>query len=224
MPERKWEPKMSLEDTLSGWTGPSSDTEKGKQERTEKMVREAVDAHAAFEDCDLVIYAKGSYANNTNVRTDSDVDIAAHCRDVVYWGEHSEGAHPPSDSYKGEWTPAKLRAELVAALRAKFPGQVDTSGSTAIQINSSSARVDADVVPCFTYKYYFASGSVRKGTKIFTKAGTGFENYPDQHLAKGKAKNTNTNMRFKKAVRIMKRLENEMLAEGVHKEVPSYFV
>ena len=67
---------MSLEDRLSGWTGPSSDTEQEKQERTERMIREAVKEHPAFDDCKLTVYAKGSYANNTNVRTDSDVDIA----------------------------------------------------------------------------------------------------------------------------------------------------
>jgi hypothetical protein len=84
--------------------------------------------------------------------------------------------------------------------------------------------VDADVVPCFTYKYYFSSGSVRRGTKIFTKAGVGFENYSDQHLSKGKEKNSNTNTRFKKAVRVLKRLENAMGADGAHQEVPSYFI
>ena len=34
---------MSLEDTLSGWTGPSSDTEQEKQERTVRMIREAIE-------------------------------------------------------------------------------------------------------------------------------------------------------------------------------------
>jgi hypothetical protein len=55
---------VSLEDTLKGWTGPSSDSEQDKQERTERMVREAIAAHAAFKGCSLSVYAKGSYANN----------------------------------------------------------------------------------------------------------------------------------------------------------------
>lgn len=158
---------MSLEDTLSGWTGPSSDTEQDKQDRTIRMIREAVQSHDAFDDCTLSVYPKGSYANNTNVRADSDVDVAIQCHDCTYWEEQSPGAHPASNPYKGPWTPQKLRSELVEALRAKFPGHVDTSGSTAIGVNSSSARVDADVVPCFGYTYYFDSGHVRKGVKIF---------------------------------------------------------
>src|SRR5687767_6804174 len=63
-------PGMALEDTLDGWTGPSSDTEQDKQDRTERMIREAVAEHGAFDACELSIYAKGSYANNTNVRAD----------------------------------------------------------------------------------------------------------------------------------------------------------
>jgi hypothetical protein len=57
----------ALEDKLSGWTGPSSPTEQDKQDRTERMIREAVKEHPAFDGVDIDIYAKGSCANNTNV-------------------------------------------------------------------------------------------------------------------------------------------------------------
>ncbi len=33
---------MSLEEKLFGWTGPSSDTEKAKQDRTERMIRDLI--------------------------------------------------------------------------------------------------------------------------------------------------------------------------------------
>jgi hypothetical protein len=75
---------MALEETLQCWTGPSSATEQEKQNRTERMVREAIAAHPGFKDCSLLIYTKGSYPNNTNVVTDSDVDVAVQCRDVLY--------------------------------------------------------------------------------------------------------------------------------------------
>src|SRR4051794_20755929 len=87
---------MTLEEKLAGWRGPSSQTEQEKQERAERMVRQAVSAHPAFDGYTMKVYAKGSYANNTNVRSDSDVDIAVRCTDVCYWGEHAKGAHPPS--------------------------------------------------------------------------------------------------------------------------------
>lgn len=214
----------ALEDKLAGWIGPSSSTEQEKQERTERMIREAINEHAAFNNCSLKIYAKGSYANNTNVRADSDVDIAVQCEDVLYWKESEPGAHPASSPYTGIWTPDKLRAELVAALKVKFPTHVDASGSTAIRIASNTARVEADVVPAFNFKYYFSNGTTRSGSRVVKKDGTHLTNYPDQQLENGIAKNKITGARYKKAVRIMKRVENVMADAGLHREVPSFFV
>ena len=58
------------------WVLPSSDHEKEKQDRALRMVKSAIDGWPAFKGVSYRIYAKGSYANNTNVRLDSDVDIA----------------------------------------------------------------------------------------------------------------------------------------------------
>jgi hypothetical protein len=215
---------MKLEDTLISWTKPSSDSEQEKQDRAERMIRQAIDAHEPFGECRLSIYAKGSYANNTNVRSDSDVDIAVECTDVIYWEEAEPEIHGDTVPYKGIWTPEKLRSELVNALEKKFPKQVDTSGSTAIQINSNSARVDADVVPCFTYHYYLSSSNCRKGTKIFTKTGKRIINHPDQQIENGKSKNIRTKYAYKKAARILKRIENAMVTDKAYRELPSYFV
>lgn len=215
----------ALEEKLKGWTGPSSTTEQEKQDRTERMIKEAINSHSPFDSCSLRVYAKGSYANNTNVRADSDVDIAVQCTDVTYWEEAEPGCKPTANSpYTGPWTPQKLRAELKAALEAKFPGQVDSSGSTAFTINSTNSRIDADVVPCFDYRYYFKSGAYRDGAKVFKTDGTSIRNYPDQQKTNGNGKNTRTSLRYKKAVRIMKRLENAMVAAGAHRAVPSFFV
>lgn len=214
---------MALDDTLSGWTGPSSLTEQDKQDRTERMIRSAVDSHAGFDGCSITVYAKGSYANNTNVRTDSDVDIAVQCHEARYWDHASVPNYLPGEPYRGVWTPSKLRSELGLALRNKFPGQVDDSGSTAFCIHSGTTRVDADVVPCFDYTYHSGSSS-RDGTKVFKKNSSALVNYPEQQKVQGNAKNVRTNHRYKMAVRAMKRIENAMVNAKVHREVPSFFV
>jgi len=53
------------------------------------MIREAIDEHEAFDGyrSSFSVYAKGSYANNTNVKSDSDVDIVVECSDACYWQE-----------------------------------------------------------------------------------------------------------------------------------------
>jgi hypothetical protein len=216
---------MVTEEQLASWTGPSSTTEQEKQERTERMIREAINAHDAFKGFSFSIYAKGSYANNTNVKFESDVDVVVECREVEYWEEFdsSAGGHPSGTPYTGEWTPARLRGEVAAALEAKFPGTV-TPGPTAFQVTSSSARVDADVVPCFTYRLYFTDGSFREGTKLFKSTGGSIENYPKLQLENGRAKNTRTNGFYKNTVRILKRLEGVLVGAGLAEEQASYLL
>ncbi|WP_198681272.1 nucleotidyltransferase family protein [Lentzea terrae] len=159
------------------------------------------------------------------MRSDSDVDVAVQCTDVTYWEEAKPGTHPTTTSpYAGIWTPAKLRSELGIALRKKFPGQVDSTGSTAFRVNSGSARVDADVVPCFDYKYYLSRENYRPGSKVFKKDGRSIVNYPAQQLTEGRTKNGNTSSFYKQAVRILKRTENAMVLANSHREVPSFFV
>lgn len=209
---------------MKSWTAPSSATEQDKQERAERMVRDAVGSHAAFSDVTLRVFAKGSYKNNTNVRTDSDVDIAVEFRDKFYW-ESFDGVRPASvEPYTGDWTPDRLRAELRTALEAKFPDDVDAAGNTAIKIGHNTARVDTDVVPCFTYRYYFSDGTHREGTRVFRVNGSTVDNYPDQQYEIGVAKNNATGRSYKGAVRILKRLENVLVERGDINALPSYFM
>ena len=63
------------DDLLLSWTKPASDNEEGKRDRTQREIKAAIDAHPRLGHESVHVYAKGSYANNTNVRLDSDVDI-----------------------------------------------------------------------------------------------------------------------------------------------------
>ncbi|WP_434922715.1 nucleotidyltransferase domain-containing protein [Glutamicibacter sp. PAEs-4] len=216
---------MATEEQLVKWTAPSSSTEQDKQVRTERMIREAIRDHEGFDGyrSSFSIYAKGSYANNTNVRADSDVDIVVECSDVIYW-RNQDTANPGykgGTPYSGIWTPEKLRSEVALALQKKFPGSV-SEGKTAFEIDASSSRVHADVVPSFVFKLYYSDGSFAQGTKVFKRDGSSVENYPKQQYEKGIAKNNRTDYRYKKAVRILKRLENRLVEKGLCNAVPSF--
>src|SRR3954465_4654842 len=78
---------MALDATLGGgmardwetWLrnsiGPASPTEEADRDRTEKRIRDAILADGRLAG-NVRVFVKGSYANNTNVRRDSDVDVA----------------------------------------------------------------------------------------------------------------------------------------------------
>jgi len=77
----------ALEDKLTQYTAPSSDTEQDKQNRAEHMVRKAVEGWSGFDDIGIRLLPKGSYKNNTNVRVDSDVDIAVIHKGFNYFND-----------------------------------------------------------------------------------------------------------------------------------------
>jgi hypothetical protein len=229
-----WEVVLTeLEDKLNRYKEPSSPTEKEKQDRAERMVRDGVEAWQGFDGVSLRYLPKGSYKNNTNVKADSDVDIAVIREGLYYYNTdllRPEDAAPinagPSSSLPLLGT--ALRDELEKALCAKFGAACDTSGKTAITVSENSGRVSADVVPSFPYRlyYYDSLGQVTfaEGTKTFRKNGSQIVNYPEQQYSNGVAKNNATGRRYKSLVRILKRLENDLVTAGKINELPSYFM
>lgn len=63
------------EQILTNWTKPPSDSEQSKLERSERMVRDAISADEKLKTKSTETFGQGSYANNTNVRLNSDIDM-----------------------------------------------------------------------------------------------------------------------------------------------------
>jgi hypothetical protein len=229
MPSRsEWEAK------LTSWVKPASQAEQDKRDRTEQAIGDALSA--ARLPSGIKTYAKGSYANNTNVRQDSDVDIAVEYTGLYYYdligdlkdktavdaGLSSGGASGP---YSGTTGPKELKDDVEAAMVSAFGRAAVTRGNKAITVRETTRSLAADVVPCFTLKEFYAPGVFRQGTRIWPDTGLPIDNYPAQHLQNGRDKNSpeRTHRRFKGMVRAVKHLENEMVDNG-HPEVPSYLL
>jgi hypothetical protein len=216
---------------LSQWIQPSSEDEQDQQDRAERMVREAINTHAAFKGSDISIHTKGSYPNNTNVRRDSDVDVAVELQDCVYF-DYLGGVAPSSSSksnlYTGSWTPTKWRAEVRAALVAKFGSTAVDAGKIAINICAvGGSRPSADIVPSFAYRRYddSAKRTAHVGSCVFpSSGGDKVINWPKQQLDNGRAKNKTSGGRYKDYVRALKNAENTLAANGTIKDLPSYFM
>ena len=216
---------------LSQWIKPSSDDEQDQQDRAERMVREAIKAHSAFKGANVSIYTKGSYPNNTNVRRDSDVDVAVELQDCFYY-DYKAGVTAPQSSkiepYSGSWTPKTWRAEVTAALVKHFGTDSIRGGKIAINISAvAGSRPSADVVPSFLYHRYDDADKtdVKDGSCVFpSTGGDKVVNWPQQQLDNGRAKNKTTGGRYKNYVRALKNAENTLAAKGKIHELPSYFM
>ena len=92
------------------------------------------------------IFIQGSYANNTCVRNESDVDIAVVRSDLY---EYAFGGHFSSSTADRKKEAVLLKDVVEKTLKTRFPGQVHR-GNKSIKVDGNAYRKKADTVPCMS--------------------------------------------------------------------------
>src|SRR3990170_3091505 len=149
-----WESKFKL------WGQSPSRTEQEKMENAESAVKNAIEASETLNRHNIRVFPQGSYRNRTNVKQDSDVDICVLCTDTFYF-------HLPNGTTRDQfglndppvYHDAEYRRDVENALVSYFGCQAVTAGNKAWDIHQNTYRVNADVVACFEYRYYYSDGS-----------------------------------------------------------------
>ncbi len=223
------------ESTLKRYAAPLSDTENQQCLNAIKMIRDALKGLGFSDENREIIplysdtyayslemrrtkdwrkikmFIQGSYANNTNVRTQSDVDIAV-IQEETFQPEYRIGQSGLDYGFSSSAVASKsFKDEVQECLTIKF-GRDVKRGDKSIKVHGNTYRKDADTVPCMRYRDY--RGDYRKdesnyvgGVVIFPDSGGRIINYPEQHIANGRQKNVATNHYYKKMVRIIKNMK-----------------
>ncbi|MCK5521930.1 MAG: nucleotidyltransferase [Thiomargarita sp.] len=208
------------EQTFDSWKRPASETEETRISHAITTIKEAIRASDDLKNKEIEIFVQGSYANNTNVRRESDVDVCIMLKDTFY-AEYPENL--TRDDYgftEGTYDYSTYRKQVINALISQFGENSIKNGNKSIKIESNSQRVDADAVPSFQYRNYYYSNSkisdnFKEGIKFFSQGGDStIINYPQIHIENGRRKNTETQRRFKRLARIFKRIRYHMIDEG----------
>lgn len=217
---------VNWESKFRSWAKPPGETEQTKCNNAERAIRNAVNAFRTFIDKSIVCFPQGSYRNRTNVKTESDVDICALCKDVFLYtlpkGIQLEDFKiiPATYSY------AKYKQDIEYALVSYFGQRYVKRGNKAFDIHENTYRVDSDVVACFEYRSYYQDGKYIEGTAFIPDRGFRIVNWPQQNYDNGVKKNEQTRSRFKAIVRVLKNLRNEMKNQGIiiADSVPSHLI
>lgn len=224
---------MSWEDTFTSWAKPLGETEQSKCENTEKMIRNAVSEDPVLSKMNVGVILQGSYRMNTNIRQESDVDVCVYLKDTFFYDLHTHGLqgspvtygiYPASIEYKD------FKNYVENALVNKFGRKGVARGNKAFDIRENSYRVDADVLPAFEHRRYrglYGSTPIYdNGIEFMTDNGVRVINWPEQNHLNAVNKNDLTSRRYKRAVRIIKRLRNKMQEDGVAeaKNISSFLI
>lgn len=206
------------EDQFRSWAPPPSLTEQDKMNNAENAIRKAINSDKVLSGMDISIFAQGSYSTNTNVRLDSDVDICV-CLNSTFFPEYPAGKTKEDyGNSDGTITFKEYKDMVEVALISYFDKAYVKRGNKAFDIHSNSYRVDADVIAAFAYRYYYENSQdfvTPTGTSFITEDGKQIYNWPKQAVTNGVTKRSNTGHRFKKIVRILKRLRNKMQDEKI---------
>lgn len=138
-----------------------------------------------------------------------------------FYTNYDEGVCSADFGYTdGEMSFEEFRHLIIDALEDKFGSYNVKPGNKCIDVRANSYHVNADVVPAIQYRNYKIIHSRDRnryveGIKFRAQDGRWVINYPKDHINNGKTKNIETSHKYKKLVRIMKHIRNEMVSEGI---------
>jgi hypothetical protein len=232
--------RQSWNDRLAHWEKPASESEEEMIQRAARTVRDLMSRNSWFVNENVQIAPQGSYYNNTNVRQESDIDLrAVHPLIRVVYAENvvQDSANVVLRYGPGRRTfdevLLKMRSEMASEFTKQFGARnVETDGNKAIRVKGvPGSRAPIDVVPCFELHYVVWNAavgrySVTKGIAIYSRDGRVTFDFPEQHHDNGINKRARTRLRFKRNVRMLKHLRDELVDVGIFKkeDVPSYLV
>jgi hypothetical protein len=212
--------RTDWKDRFSHWQRPASETEEVKIEAAARRIALALRRSTFLPQRRWRVIKQGSYYNNTNVRTDSDMDLCVCLTDAFYTDGPSYDL-PTMQELGYEPLPftfEQYKMHLTWCLEEEFGRGAVRAGKKAIHVNKDTLeKIQVDVVPAFVYQLYGARseplaqrGAPHSGIALITTGGNRITNFPEQHYANGCAKNDRTGRRYKRVVRILKRLRNHI--------------
>lgn len=173
-------------------------------------------------------YLQGSYANDTNIRGNSDVDVVVEMTSSFY-SDLAEAQWTNYGIQPGQHSFSDLRREVVVALQNYYgANSVDATEPNAISVAAASGRLKADVLPSASYREYNGGSTYVEGITFWNQQTHQQKvNFPKLHITNGSAKNQNvTSGRYKPSVRMMKNARERIIGsdDDLRKKYPSYFV
>lgn len=205
--------------TLQTWTAKLSETEERRAENAINMIKDAIRSDEKLKKYDIEIFLQGSYANNTNVKSESDVDVCIMLKDIFHCDYPTGKTDKDYGFSTATLTFKEFKSDVIKSIIRKFGTNSVSIGDKSIKISENSYHVKADVVPTIQLRNYYYGNSSNpsnyvEGTYFYSSTGKGISNYPKIHKKNGIDKNEKTNHEYKKLVRIMKHIKNNMVDDG----------
>jgi len=169
------------------------------------------------------VFIQGSYRNRVNVRQDSDVDVGVLCFDTYFSEFQDDNVKTLVEKTQtaATYSYQTFKNEVEEALVNRFGRAAVTRGKKAFNVKANTYRVEADVAAFFEHRRWTSATTYHSGVEMLPDGSTWpIRNWPEQHYENGVSKNTATSHCYKRVVRILKNLRNEMTESGIAAATP----
>lgn len=220
------------ESQLDTWSHQGSITQSSN---TYNSIKNALEAKTTpYADKNFNVFLQGSYGNDTNIYTESDVDIVIRLDDC-FQSDLTQLTEEEKTAYKSAfrdatYTHVNFKQDVLSALKQQYGNAVKV-GDKAISIDSNGSRRNADVIVAIQFRRYFkfrssSDSNYVKGICFWNGKGERIVNYPKQHSDNMTTKHQNTSKWFKPMARVFKNMRSRMVKDGMIKAsvAPSYYI
>lgn len=204
---------------------------------TYATVKSALEASTTgYAGKDYQVFLQGSYGNDTNIYSESDVDVVIRFDDVFFYDisalsdEQKLAFHTATGGSVG-YGYFDFKRDVIAALQGSFGEKAANAGKKAIMIEAHGNRRKVDVIAAAQFRRYQSYSAYNTqdyllGIAFFTDALVRVENFPRQHSANMTTRHQATSAWLKPLVRILKNMRrrmesDELIPRGL---APSYFL
>ena len=213
---------------LASMTRPASDSEEERMDHARTAVLAALQSGRILSSGMYEVFAQGSYANNTNVRNYSDVDINVCYTDAFYF-DLPVGVKREDYGFTGnvQYSFSKYKDDIESMLVSRFGREQVQCKNKCLHVVENTYRAEIDVVPTWEYRRYKSRWSYDAGVCLYPdNSYSKVINFPKQHIQNGITKNNATFRRFKRTVRIIKNLKYKMEESAYYKDdkITSFFI
>lgn len=222
------------ENVLDNWTNYQTAAISSAKE-THERIRGALEGSSRLSGHDFDTFLQGSYANTTLVRGSGDVDIIVRLNETRLSDlsrlDPVEKERYRSNTSSASYSWSDFRSDVLDVLTSRYGRGALREGDKAIEVDTDSLPIGADVVVCIQYRLYTSlpvyPGVFEKGIVFWTRgSGEKIINFPEQHIENGVEKQSRANNRYKETVRMFKNARNAMDERGLMSKdrAPSYFI
>lgn len=220
------------ETQLETWSHQGSVKQSSTTYQSIKNVLEANDT--PFSGKNYKVFLQGSYGNDTNIYSESDVDIVIQLDDCFHHDLTSLTADQ-QQAFKethsdATYTHVDFKKDVLGVLEGQY-GDCVKAGKKAIAIAASGNRRKADVVAAMQYRRYYkflnlSDQSYDEGICFYTNSGVRIANYPKHHSHNLTKKHQATSSILKPMARIFKNMRSRMVTESMIQDgvAPSYYL